>query len=63
MESSKNCVSPQLENQIRSNDIYNGGLVNKRRSRRSYSMVSSLDKLTNKLKNNLLDIANKETKK
>ena len=59
LEHSKERTSPVIESQIRDADPANGGVLtsgNPRRSRRSYSMVSSLDKLTRKLKNNLLDI-------
>lgn len=59
IDHSKEQTSPNLENQIRQVDAHNGGLMqtlaNERRSRRSYSMVSSLDKLTNKLKSTLAD--------
>lgn len=57
-ESSKQEGNANLRNAVQEVDPKNGAweLINPRKMRRSYSMVSSLDKLTKKLKNNLLNI-------
>jgi hypothetical protein len=52
LDLSKDKISPKIE------PVGSGGLAHSRRLRRSYSMVSSLDKLTNKL--SLMDVDKKK---